>query len=113
MDDPNGGGERWVKFDWRLMFFFSKNKIEYELRDEMIIGENEWIKEYYMLGFNFELNLKIKNPENWTKLDRFMLVRFNFEPNQTRSNTYSVWFLGFINFVRTTYIVLSHQIKSG
>jgi len=24
----------------------------------MMIGESEWIKEYFMLGFNFELNHK-------------------------------------------------------
>ena len=38
-----------------------------------------------------------------TKLDRFRLVRFGFESNQTRSDTFSVWIFGFIGFVRTTY----------
>jgi len=51
------------------------------------------------IGF---LDLKMKN-QNRTKQGRFKLVWFGSKPNQTSSNTSSVWTIGFVGFVRTTY----------
>jgi len=46
-----GGEEWWVKWDWQLMFFFSRNEIECEWWDEITMGGSEWINEYFMLIF--------------------------------------------------------------
>jgi len=56
MDDHNDGEKRWVMCGWRLVFFFSRNEIEFEWWDDIMIGEGEWINEYFIFDFNFEFH---------------------------------------------------------
>jgi len=46
---------------------------------------------------------------NQTKLDRFQLVQIGFKLNQTRSDIFSVWTFGFVDFIRTTYTLLGED----
>jgi len=56
MDAPNGDEERWVRCDWRIVFLFSRNEIDYELRDEMMRKVNELRS---ILGWTLILSLII------------------------------------------------------
>jgi len=51
-----------------LSFFIRVNEIESEWWDDMMIGESEWIKEYFMLDFNFGSNYKFVGRDTIRKM---------------------------------------------
>jgi len=60
------------------MFFYSRNEIECEGWDEMMMGESDWIKEYYMLNCEGWDEMMMRESD-WIK--EYYMLNFNFELN--------------------------------